>query len=212
MIIYHFSFDLDYFGFASFDFSGNNFWRYFRFSIVSSFLLIVGYSLYLTHAQAIRFDKVYKRTLTLGFYSLLITTVTYFVFPHSFIYFGILHFIAVASILGLLFIKIPIVALFVGFMILGGHLMGCIHMHGLFDLLKEPLHLPNRSEDLVPLTPWMAPVLIGIFLGHLRIIPATKPQPFTRAINFLGRHALVVYMLHQVILFALFYLAYFVLN
>ncbi|NOY67573.1 MAG: DUF1624 domain-containing protein, partial [Gammaproteobacteria bacterium] len=98
MVIFHFSYDLTYFRFADFDFYNDPFWLNFRSLIVSSFLLIVGISLTLVKLHASSKNKIIKRLVILALLSLLITIVSYFMFPGRTIFFGIIHFITVASL------------------------------------------------------------------------------------------------------------------
>jgi uncharacterized membrane protein len=67
------------------------------------------------------------------------------------------------------------------------------------------------TEDFVPLAPWAGVVFVGIALGHALIRANFRPVAFLDAtpewIRWLGRHSLVVYMVHQPILLALLWVA-----
>lgn len=65
------------------------------------------------------------------------------------------------------------------------------------------------SADYFPLLPWLFLFLLGTVLGgwclnnrENRILTAPLPAPLT----FLGRHSLIIYMIHQPILFGLSFL------
>jgi uncharacterized membrane protein len=153
-----------------------------------------------------------KRTLILGVFSLIITIVTYFIFPKSWVYFGILHFILVSSWIGLLFLPYPRVALIFALFILIGSTMGWLHTHGLFEILQKPLRLPpTYTEDVLHPFPWFAVVLIGIFMTkynlHIKFLRNKFLSPshvFNTMLAFLGRHALEVYLIHLPFLFVVF--------
>ncbi len=201
MMMFHLSFDLNYFHIIQIDIYRGDFWKYARWIIVSMFLLAVGYSLYLSYHEKILWSKVLKRVRLLALYALLISLVTYFIFPTSWIYFGVLHFILVASLLGLLFVRQPWIALATSIVILVGTYAGWLSTSWLYEWLKPILFLPRHAEDLVPLFPWFALVLLGIFLGSRGIIgkmPTVRP---VKEIAFLGRHSLVIYMVHQPLFF-----------
>ena len=72
MVLFHFSYDLNYFKFIHIQMQIDPFWVYARYVIVSMFLLSVGISLALVHRTHIQWHKVYKRTLLLGGASLLV--------------------------------------------------------------------------------------------------------------------------------------------
>jgi len=214
MVIFHITYDLNYFHFITINLHTHIFWSNFRYLIVTMFLLSVGISLCITHDPKIQWRKMLKRTVILGTLSLIITIVTYFVFPKSWVYFGILHFILTASWIGLLFLSYPRLTLIVALSILIGSSIGWLHMHGLFSLLQVPLHLPPKfTEDLLPLFPWLAVLLIGISLTkynlHTKLLKnklLSTQTRFNTLLAFLGRHALIVYLIHLPLLFGLFML------
>ncbi len=207
MIVFHLCFDLNHFHYIEIDIYRGEFWHYFRFVIVTLFLLCVGISLYIVNEKGYNLQKDLKRFFIILANALAVSVASYFIFPNSFIYFGILHFIAVASILALPFVKFPKIALIVGVLIIALTLWGTINMHWLYDMLAKPLFLPVRTEDLVPLTPWFGVVLIGIYFGYAKAFIINIPKNrVTQNISFLGKHALLAYMLHQPILFGSLYL------
>ena len=140
MIIYHFSFDLNNFNYIQIDLDNSLGWQSFRAVIVTLFLTTMGMSLALTHANGICWPCMKKRTLFLGGASLLVSVGSYFQFPESWIYFGILHFILFASWLGLFFVGKPLLSLVTAVIILIGSYFGWLHTQVLFDLVKHVLH------------------------------------------------------------------------
>lgn len=207
MVVFHFSFDLNNFKFIDINIYNSSFWHYFRFVIVSMFLLCVGISLYLSNKNGINFSKIKKRFFILILASLAISLSTYVTFPNSWIYFGILHFIAFVSVVGLFFVFIPTLSLLLGLFIIIGWNLNILDMHWLFDVLHEFVNLPARTEDSVPLTPWFGVVLLGIYIGYKGFFNfKVVENRVTKKIAFLGRHSLVIYLIHQPILFSSVYL------
>jgi len=216
MVIYHFSYDLTYFRIVIFDFHHHLFWLSFRSFIVSLFLGIVGVSLYLAHHKGIRWKAARQRIFILLACSLLISLVSYFLFPGRTIVFGILHFITVASLIALMFVRYPLVSLLVGVTLI---IIGNKVSHETFNQLwihwlGLTTHRP-KTEDYVPILPWLGVVLCGLTVGHLllktsigqRILASQNVVSRSRLLTWAGRHSLWIYMLHQPVLFALLWMA-----
>lgn len=216
MFIYHFCFDLVFFGYARFNFNHDPFWLNFRTLIVSLFLLVMGISLQLATARGIRHRPYLKRLALLFLCAALISLISYFMYPRSMIFFGILHFITLASVLGLLFRHLYWSNLLFG---AGLILLHQFYSHPLFThpWLQWFGLMPHKpvTEDYVPLLPWFGVVLIGMFFGKLlpqyaaasRLMRWQTRHAFPRLLALGGRHSLLIYMLHQPIFFALLYLS-----
>jgi len=99
MLIYHACFDLRYYRLIIADFEHGAFWLGFRALIVTSFLLLVGVSLVLAGEAGLSRRKFWRRVGIIAACALAASVGSYLVFPRTFIYFGILHCIAVASVL-----------------------------------------------------------------------------------------------------------------
>ncbi len=212
MVFYHFCYDLVYFRLASFDFSRDPFWLSLRTLIVSLFLGLVGVSLVLAAEHGINQPRYFKRLGLLVLFALAITLNSYYMFPGRTIVFGILHFIAFASVAGLLFVHWPRTSLVVGVGLIG---LNQVFQHRFFDQawihwVGLMTHRP-ATEDYVPVIPWFGVVLIGIFLGHrlqrdtvLQFVRTWHRQTaLARGLALAGRHSLLIYILHQPLLFGL---------
>ncbi len=214
MFAYHFSYDLNYFRLAEFDFYRDPFWLHFRTLIVSLFLGVMGFSLYLATRNGIQWTRFNRRLLQIGLYAALVSAGSYVMFPESMIFFGILHFAFVASLLGLLFINLYWSNLVLGLIFIA---MGVLLSFPLFDhsvwrifgmMTARPV-----TEDYVPLLPWFGVVLLGLFLGRLTVTERpvawlanwTATTTPSRILAFGGRHSLNIYMLHQPVFIGLLY-------
>jgi len=209
MIVYHAAFDLNWFHIISADFNHDGFWLSFRDLIVSSFLLLVGVSLVLASRAGISPRQFWRRIALVGTCAMLVTLGSYVTFGKTFITFGILHCIVVSSILGWPLVRFPRAALVVGIVVIvGGVAIGL----PLFDLpwlnwVGLMTHKP-ATEDYVPLLPWFGVVLVGISIGwwllkrHMRDLrQMSRASP--KWLTWLGRHSLLVYMIHQPIMVGL---------
>src|SRR4029079_12219855 len=105
MAVYHFSWDLSALDFIETNVIEEPGWRLFARSIAGSFLILVGVGLTLAHGRGLRLEAFLRRLAKIAAAALLITVATYFVFPQSYIFFGILHCIALCSVLALPFLR-----------------------------------------------------------------------------------------------------------
>lgn len=205
MAIYHFCFDLNVFGILHENMNGDPFWLNFRALIMSLFTGTMGFSLYLSKPDS--FMGLKKRLLQLGFCSLLISAYTSFANPGSFIFFGILHFMFLASILGFFVIRRPYLTLplSVFFIILPLVYRRFIFMRP--ELIITGLSpLKPITEDFAPLFPWFGVVCAGGFLAWLlenklgMVRDFLSGLPSANLLVSLGRHSLLFYMTHQLVL------------
>ena len=212
MAIYHFTYDLEMFGYIAPYTAVTGGWAVFARMIAGSFLFMVGISLYLAHGRGIRWRPYLRRLGMIVLAAALVTVVTRQAMPDTYIFFGILHSIAVASLLGLAFLRLPFaVTLAVATLIVLARPV--LSPTGLFDApVLAWLGLttwPVRSADFVPVFPWFAATLAGIAFARIaeagglwqRLArPAGVPGGLRHALAWPGRHGLTVYLLHQPVL------------
>jgi uncharacterized membrane protein len=216
MAVYHFSWDIRYFGYISADVTGDLGWRIFARLIAGSFLFLVGVSLVLATRNGLNWTHYFRRLGMIVAAAAAITVVTYFVFPNSYIFFGILHDIAVASVLGLAFVHAPVLVVAagaVGCFLAPPLLSGPFFDHPALVWLGLSTYRPH-TNDFVPIFPWFGVVLAGI--AAARLAPLVRWQRLSRfrlgenvpwPLTWAGRHSLAVYLLHQPALFGLVFLA-----
>ena len=214
MAVFHFCFDLAYFNLADFDFYRDPVWLHLRTFILSLFLALVGISLVLATRNGLDPNRFTRRLLLLILSAVAISGVTWWMFGQRFVFFGVLHFIAVASVLSLAFLRFNWVNL-----LLGVALIMATADTG-FAWFDKPgwrwiglmTHKP-ATEDYVPLLPWFGVVLVGLFIGrqlpHLPWIPRLdqrlRQQMAPRMLASAGRHSLLIYLVHQPLLIGLLY-------
>jgi uncharacterized membrane protein len=215
MAVFHFTWDLEFFGYVTPGTTLHGGWAIFARLVASSFLFLAGVSLVLGHGQGIRWPGFLRRLAMIAGAAALITAATAYAVPHAFIFFGMLHSIAVASVLGLLFLRAPVWLT----------LATALAVWFLPDLASAPAFdtrwlawtglaaTPPASFDFVPVTPWFAATLAGIAVargaeaaGLWTRLRQTTPGPLLRAAAWPGRHSLAVYLLHQPVLLGLLWL------
>jgi uncharacterized membrane protein len=210
MIVYHFTWDIRYFGFIQTDVVNHPFWHNFARAIAGSFLLLSGVSLALMTQSGFDRAKFLRRFGIIAGAALLVTVATYLTMPNAFIFFGILHCIALSSLLALPFLRLPvIVVLAVAAMVLA---MPLIVSHAVFDQpLLQWIGLGTMlpiTNDYVPVFPWFGVALVGVALGRWL---AASPPAWLRSDSEgaaavtarAGRLSLPIYLIHQPVLMAL---------
>lgn len=221
MTAFHFCFDLNHFGWIRQDFYRDPFWTWQRAAIVSLFLFCAGLGQAVATAQGQGWPRFWKRWAQVAACALLVTAGSYWMYPRSFIYFGVLHGIAVMLVivrltagwgawlwpLGALAIAAPFAAeathaAWPQLDFLNGRAWNWLGW-----ISRKPV-----TEDHVPLLPWLGWMWWGLAAGLwlLGQRPALLQGPIPRAfapLAWMGRWSLSWYMVHQPLLIGLLLLA-----
>ena len=210
MAIYHFTWDLDFFGYVPSGLSTTGGFAIFAHMIAGSFLFVSGYSLYMAHGQMLRLPSFMKRLGILVLASAAITAVSWFMMPNALIYFGILHAIAVFSVIGLAFVRVPallslILAIFI---VVVPHIVSFSALDPRYFAWIGLAAHPPESNDYVPLFPWFGAFLAGIAVSRYSLAWLKRQKQFPQKpglLSFCGRHSLAFYLIHQPVLYGLVY-------
>ena len=208
MMSYHFGFDLNMQGYLQQDLNHSPSWLVARSLILSTFLFVSGFSLALAATQSVR--QRWLRLARITGCAGLVSAASYFMFPESWIFFGVLHFVVIAGLLCRPLVRLQAWLLPLALVALA---VGLCYQSPLFD---QPLwqwlglmtHKPV-TEDYVPIFPWLGVVLLGLFAGQKALQRKygwpldLVPPPAFAPVAWLGRHSLAVYMLHQPLLLGL---------
>ncbi|MFZ4479143.1 MAG: DUF1624 domain-containing protein [Rhodoferax sp.] len=214
MTFFHFSFDLNQFGYISQDFYHAPLWTWQRTLIVSLFLFCAGIGQAIALQQGQSWSRFWRRWSQIVGCALLVTASSWWMYPQSFIYFGVLHGMAVLLIIvrltahwaGRLWVlgAIAIAAKFAAALAIGS-----LAPAPITDALNSPalnwLGLITRlpvTEDYVPLLPWLGLIWWGAAAGHWLtgggVLQLTRALPAAlRPLAVIGRWSLSYYMLHQ---------------
>ncbi|MCK5884818.1 MAG: DUF1624 domain-containing protein [Bacteriovoracaceae bacterium] len=195
MVIFHFAYDLNYFNFVEIDFFKDKFWFYFPRLITFMFLTCVGISIAIVHRKKLKWRKAIKRFLILASWGLIISGLTYLAFPSRWIYFGILHCIALSSVAAIIFIKVPVIAGLVG--------LSAVILDIFFGIGLPWIDLPRPALDYIPFFPWFGAVLFGLFLHRIDFHTLKTDILPISPLAYLGKHSLLIYLIHQPLLFGL---------
>lgn len=217
MTAYHFCFDLNHYRWISQDFYRDPFWTWQRTAIVSLFLLCAGAGQAVALQQGQSWSHFWRRWSQIVGCALLVSAGSYLIYPGSYIYFGVLHGIAVMLIIvrltahwgrwlwlcggvavAMKFIAFYALSMSASLQFLNGRAFNWL---GLISV--KPV-----TEDYVPLIPWLGVMWWGVAATRwlLQYRPAALSGPIPAAVQwlaFLGTCSLGYYMLHQPILFGI---------
>ena len=205
MIVYHAAYDLAMLGHIPFRDLGGG-WRTLAVVVAGSFLFLAGVSLHLAHPGRIRWRAFGRRFRSIGTAALLVSLVTWIALPTGFVFYGILHSIAVASLAAALAYRLPwpaLLALAAGIWALPRAMrIEAFDAPWLWWTGLSPV-VP-RTVDFEPFFPWAAPLLAGLALARavrLERLAAPVPPMLSR-LGWPGRHSLAIYLAHQPVLLA----------
>lgn len=138
---------------------------------------------------------------------------TYIFIPEQAISWGILHFLALASILGVLSLRGGYMNFIFGILFLVFPYTALPIFHSWFLIPVGFPPLEYTSADYYPLIPWFGYYLIGQGIGYI----TTKNNflssldlyiPRSSLLLWLGRHALAVYMVHVPVLYMMMWMIF----
>ena len=213
MVVYHLIWDFAHFGLIAPTAPFAPATRALSHLVASAFLALVGVSLALAHPHGLRRNAFLKRLALIAGAAALVTAASYAIDSAEPILFGILHCIAVSSLIAALFVAAPPWAALV---------VGALAVAAPFAYSSPAFNPPALvwlglgtvspfTLDWRPLLPWAGVVLIGLGLTQAAAARLTgwrwtawRPSRWPgRAAAFAGRHSLVIYLVHQPILFGL---------
>ncbi len=212
MTVFHLGFDLNHFGYWQQDYYRDPFWTVQRTCILGLFLFCAGLGQAVALHQGQSWARFWRRWAQIAGCALLVTAGSALMYPRSFIFFGVLHGMAVMLVL------VRLTAGWGQWLWLAGALAIAL-AHGAAVLLAGSpawagwfnagglswLGLVTTkpiTEDYVPVLPWLGVMWWGMAAGQwlLRTPPDWLTHPLRgpgRLLAGLGRWSLSWYMLHQ---------------
>lgn len=218
MAAYHLAYDLVLFGLADLAF-WEGFWWWFPRCIAAAFVTLAGLSMALRRARTGAGPRPFlARGLRLAAVAAGITAATWFALgPRTFVFFGVIHLIAFATLVSYPLAERPRAAAALGAAVLAAGLtLGSRRFPGLglawLGFRPEGYH----PADYLPVLPWYAWFLFGIALAAL-LYPAGRrrfepPRAFMeaaplRSLAWLGRRSLAFYLIHLPVLYGIVWAA-----
>ncbi|HHT92359.1 MAG TPA: DUF1624 domain-containing protein [Clostridiaceae bacterium] len=201
VVIIHLIFDLEYI--YKIDLKLPNIYYFIQINGGVLFILISGISITLG-------SRCIKRGLFVLGCGLLITLVTYFLFPEITIVFGILHLLGICMLLYPTYKKLPswVITLLAVPIVILGYVFENKYVNNpylfMFGLTTEKFN----SGDYFPLFPHLGYFMIGVVLGRLlysdkkSLLPNfPKNNLIIRFLKFCGRHSIWIYLIHQPVIY-----------
>ncbi|MCC7429095.1 MAG: DUF1624 domain-containing protein [Alphaproteobacteria bacterium] len=215
MVVFHLGWDLTAFGLADPALTAAPAWTLFGLAVTVTFLGLVGFNLSLATRRGLRPARFLRRLAVIAASAAAVSLATWLFDPGGFVFFGILHCIALGSVLALPFLRAPAwlvatsaVAILAAPQIARGAVAGA-PWHWLGLAAEVP-----RSGDYVPILPWFGVILAGLLAGRLAARRAgwapwhwQARHRGARALAAVGRWSLAIYLVHQPILVGLLFLA-----
>ena len=201
MILFHFLWNLREFGLLSFDIDGP-IWQGFRSIIVFMFVSALGCSSYLAVSQNHARQRFLKNQLKLGIAALFISCGTYLLLPSQWVFFGILQFLFIAGWLLRPIASSPVLTATAGLALVALSFYNNLDAITAHRWFIAAFNAPANTIDFINPLPWIGVAMIGPFLGYIKLHRLILPtNTLTSGLSWMGKNALVIYLLHQLILF-----------
>jgi uncharacterized membrane protein len=205
MVVYHTAFDLSGNGLIATDVASDPYWKIFARLIAGTFLVLVGIGLVLATRNGLDWRRYFRRLAFIAGGAVLVTVATYWFDRSTFVFFGILHEIAVASVLALPFLWAPLwLTAIVAVAVIAAP---WFLTHPFFEQPRlwwvGLTPQPPPTIDYVPVLPWFGIVLLGVIAGHVVArygATLARFRPTDAVSNLLmlaGRWSLAIYLIHQ---------------
>ncbi len=214
MTLFHLAFDLNQFGYWRQNFYTDPLWTWQRTLIVSLFLGCAGVGQAMAVLQGQSWPHFWRRWRQVAACALLVSLGSWLMYPQTFIYFGVLHGMAVMLLVARLTVHWGGWLWAMGALAMVAHYLAAVALQtwaspNVIDIFNSPwlngLGLITRkpvTEDYVPVLPWLGVMWWGVALGVWlkRTGPSRHGWPLpalARPLARLGRWSLSYYMLHQ---------------
>ena len=211
VVLFHLVWDLDFLGLIPPGWATHPLWIAFGRILAGTFMALVGVSLALATRRGIDPRATARRLGRIALAALVISVATRVAFPSAWVYFGILHSIVVATLVGLASLRAPpsATALAGAAIVAAGFALESPAFDARWLAWIGFAAAPPPANDLAPVFPWAGFTLLGVAAARAALardwldrLPRTD-GPAGRSLATAGRWSLAIYLVHQPVLLAL---------
>ena len=209
MMLFHLLYDLCYFYNINIPY-WNSFWTLEGKLSAILFMILAGISSTFSKNNLKRGFRIFLigMALSLG---------TYIFMPSEYIRFGILHMLGSGMIIYYFIRNLPLTFIFILSLIIIflGYIFNNIYLNTWLLIPFGITSLDFVSMDFYPLFPWFGVFLIGTIIGKTvyKEKKSILQKPYRKNfLSFLGRHSLIVYLIHQPIFLLILYIIFNIKN
>ena len=207
MAFYHLTWDLKHFGLIGADLANSAVFHWIGHAIAAVFVSVSGLSFVLAHRRGFDAPGYARRLALIAAAAAAVTVVTWYAMPEAFIFFGILHCIAAASVVAPAFLRAPV------WLIVAGAAAALLAPQVFnSDAFNTPALIWTGFGTVAPYTydfraffPWFGVFLAGMAaarMGAADWFASDKPLPAPLPLAArAGRHSLAIYLAHQPLLY-----------
>lgn len=212
MVVFHLGWDLTAFSLIGPELATAPAWVLFGLAVTATFLGLVGVNLALATRHGLRPARFLRRLAVIGAAAAAVSLGTWVFDPGNVVHFGILHCIALGSVLALPFLRAPawlVVAAAAAILAAPSLLRGEAFSGPGWYWLGLAAEVPPAA-DYVPILPWFGVILLGLLAGRFARARADwalwhwqARRRGGRLLAAIGRWSLVIYLVHQPVLLGL---------
>ena len=191
-------------------------WSLIRLVNCGLFIFPAGVAITISYSRRKGISSFMLRGLKLFGLGMVITLLSWLVVPEEYVRFGILHFFGIAFILAPFFFKFRFINLILGAAVLAVGFY--LSEQGIFvdsPWLLWLMPYGFNTLDYWPLVPCFGIFLVGMFFGKILYPEGNRrfsipefTSPVASAVMLLGRHPLLVYIVHLPILIGIMFAIY----
>ena len=166
------------------------------------FILLAGYTLYISYVKNKKkfIKNRLDRSKEILFHAIIITIVTYILYPKYFVRFGILHFLSLGTLLLTFIVPYPKLTLIIFILSL---LIEIPKINSIIDTITGS-SINYNMMDWFPLKKWLSLLILGLILGQQIGENNINILNNNNILTEIGKNSLNLYTLHIIILLIFF--------
>lgn len=168
------------------------------------FILLAGICLTLNNKKQTPIQNRVKRSLEIGLYALIISGITYIYYPDKYVQFGVLHFLAIGTLLLSFITPYPVISILILICLLCFKFPITTNKY-LNVMLGTRIY--DNMIDYFPINKWLPLMLVGVIYGQHLDLEQLNNLPLMGSDNiltYLGKNSLFLYGFHIILLILIY--------